>query len=722
VNEWGEAGMLSNKELEAYMDDFSLITIVVQPIVSSPSFGYSLVLPDGKLLPMSIVKQEIHNQRRIFKCTVSESLDVSKEYWIETNGCKYPLKIGSVVRTQEFDSLFYTDTPLGSLHQEDCTSFSVWSPVAAEIRLRYKKHGARAFDEKKMLRNEKGIWHLTLAGNHHLTEYVYLVKTNHEWHEAVDPYSRSVTVNGKKSVVVDMRETDPENWNRSQRRINLRSKTDSIIYEAHIRDFTSHADSGVNNKGKYLGFAEEGTRTKNGFSTGLDYLVSLGVSHVQLMPVGDFGSVDEENSEGQYNWGYDPVHFFAPEGSYATDPYDPVCRIKELKTLIHSLQKHNLSVIVDVVFNHVYKREYSAFEQLVPGYYFRYDEGGNPINGTGVGNDTASERKMMRRFIIDALTYWMQEYKVDGFRFDLMGIHDVETMKMAAEQLKAKNPGVFLLGEGWDLNTSLSAAERATLGAAKKLPDFSFFNDVFRDTVKGSIFPEGQKGFISGEHAVQGQLGYVFSGCVEKGGLFLTPDQSINYTECHDNHTLFDLLLIRHPEEDEVMRRRRQQLALALTLFSRGVPFIHAGQEFFRTKKGVENSYNCPDSINAMNWSDCEHSYKDVEYFRALISIRRKQPIFHHSNTRVTDRSNFSKGIFGIEIHLPPTDKKRREWIWERVLLFFNQHLEEKTLSLGDGSWGIEVEDHVYRGNSTKVVSGMYRMRPLSFSMLYKIP
>ncbi|MQR95226.1 type I pullulanase [Fictibacillus phosphorivorans] len=705
--------------ISAYLDDFSMITIVVnKPFPIIPSL--SLVDDKKVLQPLTIDKQEYYDDLVIYKCRSRIPIDLKNRYWVTFNESRIPLMIGSIVRTAKFDSLYYDDTSLGAIYTPERTTFKVWSPVAYAMRVKYKPRQSDTFLEQKMSRTENGVWQVTLEGDHHLTEYLFVVNVNHEWVETTDPYAKSVTANGVHSVVIHLPETDPEGWNRSEKKINLRSKTDSIIYELHVRDLTIHFDSGVVNKGKYLGLTERGTKTSNGFHTGLDYLKRLGITHVQLLPVADFGSVDETTPDSAYNWGYDPVHFFSPEGSYATDPYDPICRIKELKTLIHTLQQNGLSVILDVVYNHVYKREESPFEKLVPGYYFRFDEGGKPVNGTGVGNDTASERKMMRKFILDALTYWMSEYKVDGFRFDLMGIHDVETMNLAAEKLKSLNPGVFLLGEGWDLNTNLEPENKATLSSAKKLPSYSFFNDAFRDHVKGSIFPDGQSGFINGNQdaRIKSHMKQVMRGYAGQHDTFLKAEQSINYSECHDNHTLFDLLSIRHPFEDEFTRRKRQQLALAFTLFAQGVPFIHAGQECFRTKNGVENSYNLPDNINAFDWKRCESFYKEVDYFKQLIRIRKTQPLFHESSS-VLSEWKVPEGGLGFELNLPTTDIKEDASFWTNALLLFNQTTKQIYIPIEEKRWTIAIEDEKVCHRALN--EEQYRLKPLSFSLLYSV-
>ncbi|MED1862007.1 type I pullulanase [Fictibacillus nanhaiensis] len=708
-----------HNSMSAYIDDFSMITIVVnKPFSIIPSL--SLVDDKKVLQPLTIDKQEHYHDQVIYKCRTRMPIDLKNQYWVTYYDKRIPLKIGSIVRTAKFDSLYYDESSLGANYTPESTTFKVWSPVAFAMILKYKHQHSNAFIEQKMLRTERGVWQVTLEGDHHLTEYMFAVNVNHEWVDTTDPYSKSVTANGVHSVVIHLPETDPEGWNRSEKKINLRSKTDSIIYEVHVRDITIHTDSGVLNKGKYLGLTEHGTKTSNGYPTGLDYLKSLGITHVQLLPVADFGSVDEKNPNSAYNWGYDPVHFFSPEGSYATNPYDPICRIKELKTMIQTLQQNGLSIILDVVYNHVYKREESSFEKLVPGYYFRYDDGGNPVNGTGVGNDTASERKMMRKFILDALIFWMSEYKVDGFRFDLMGIHDVETMNQAAEKLKSMNPGVFLLGEGWDLNTNLEPERKATLASAKKMPSYSFFNDAFREHVKGSIFPEGQSGFINGneDERIKHQMIHVMKGYAGHHVTFIKAEQSINYTECHDNHTLYDLLYIRHPFEGDVMRRKRQQLALAFTLFAQGVPFIHSGQECFRTKKGEENSYNLPDTINAIDWNLVESLHQEVDYFRQLIRIRKSQPIFRDNSAELLEWVVPDGGL-GFKLHLPSTDIKNGSSYWSKALLLFNQTAKPISIPIEQNRWTIAIEDVKYTNQILN--KDLYRLESLSFSLLYSV-
>jgi pullulanase len=325
----------------------------------------------------------------------------------------------------------------------------------------------------------------------------------------------------------------------------------------------------------------------------------------------------------------------------------------------------------------------------------------------------------MRKFILDALTYWMNEYKVDGFRFDLMGIHDVDTMNRAAQKLKSLNPGVFLLGEGWDLDTYLEPEKKATLSSAKKMPDYSFFNDAFRDHVKGSIFPGGSSGFINGnqDERIKSQMIHVMIGYSGSHDMFIAPEQSINYTECHDNHTLYDLLAIRHPHENVQIRKKRQQLALVLTLFSRGVPFIHSGQEFFRTKQGAENSYNLPDHINAIDWSLCEANESAVSYFRDLIKIRKEQAIFRYNTAQLLEM-NVARGALGVKLQLSLADNKEDPFLWKNVLLLFNQTLKQIRIPLERDTWNIAVEEQ--RCCNKLIHSDSYLLDPLAFTLLYK--
>ena len=530
---------------------------------------------------------------------------------------------------EEIDRLFYYDgEDLGNRYHEQATVFRLWAPLAAEVRLVLYEQEEESGKEMLMERSEKGTWAAKLEGDQDGLVYTYKVRSNEQWNEVTDPYARAVTVNGEKGVVVNLKSTNPENW--STEKPKHSSVMDTIIYELHIRDASIHPESGIVHKGKYLGLAETGTTGPTGMDTGLDYIKSLGVTHVQLLPMFDYATVDEADDELlQYNWGYDPNHFNAPEGSYATDPFDPKTRIKEMKQMIQSFHDQGLRVIMDVVYNHVYSVENSSFNKLVPGYYFRYHNG-QLVNGTGVGNDTASERMMMRKFIVDSVSYWANEYQLDGFRFDLMGIHDVETMNQVRQALDDIDPSIILLGEGWDLHTTLPADQKANQKNASLMPRIAQFNDFFRDSLKGSTFDTTQKGFISHSPGLEENMkrGICARSYDHSTATFTSPSQVVTYVEAHDNHTLWDKLEISNKDLSPAIRKRMHRLASAILLTSQGIPFLHAGQEFMRTKRGEENSYKSPDIINQLDWRRSAEYTDDIEYIKGLITLRKTYPSF----------------------------------------------------------------------------------------------
>lgn len=709
------------RDIEAYLDTFTMVTLVVfSEISGDASFS---VTDHEKVFALTKVSEEQLVDRRLLHLVLDEKLPLHKEYWvIGSDGQNIPLQTGAIVRTMEFDECFaYEGEDLGANYSPEHTTFKVWAPTASSVRLKHFPNAASAYEYGMKLGN-KGVWSLKLEGDHHLSEFSYLVRVNHEVHEAVDPYAKAVSLNGKRGVVVDLEKAQPDGWLETVSPPPL-SKTDSVIYEVHVRDFSIHPASGIQHKGQYLGFTEKGTIGPGHASTGMDYLKSLGVTHIQILPVNDFGSVDERNPDTDYNWGYDPIHYNAPEGSYSTDASQPIVRIREYKELVAALHKNGLRVIMDVVYNHVFIREESHFEKIVPGYYFRFDTGGNPVNGTGVGNDTASERFMMRKFIVDSVKFWATEYKIDGFRFDLMGIHDVDTMNAIEKELKTINPAIFILGEGWKMNTWLEEEKKASIDAAKRMQGISFFNDRFRDQVKGNIFHDARDGFINSSYYDADRLFENMAGNAGNRHLFDSPGQSINYIECHDNHTLWDRLSLIHPHEDESILRKRHLLGTALVVFSQGVPFIHAGQEFFRTKQGDENSYRSGDQINRLDWERREKYSRDVQYVAELLRIRKKHPAFRMGEAAQIEKHvaflpNLQPGVIGCFIRdIGGMDS------WNHILLVFNHHLKEKKVMLPlQGLWTVAAEEmEVKEEGLYESDTGYVIVPPLGFSLLFKV-
>lgn len=584
-----------------------------------------------KVNPYDTNNGDITNKVKII---TEKNLDLKKTYKIKMgNSIEANTEIGKVIRSEEFDHLFYYDgNDLGNIYTPQETKFRLWAPTASEAKLvTYKKWNDEKGTEISMDQGEKGTWTAKLTGDQKGLFYTYKVKIGDKWTEAVDPYVRAASVNGDKGAVVDLKETNPKNW-KGNKKPKFKNPEDAIIYELQVRDLSIQPESGIKNKGKYLGVTEKGTRGPEGVKTGLDHIKDLGVTHVQFLPIFDYASVNEEKlNEPQYNWGYDPKNYNVPEGSYSTNPYEPTVRITELKQMIQTLHDNNLRVVMDVVYNHMYSAAESNFHKLVPGYYYRYNEDGSLANGTGVGNDTASERKMMRKFMIDSVVYWAKEYNLDGFRFDLMGIHDVEIMNAIRKAVHQIDPSIILHGEGWDLNTPLAPELKANQKNAEKMNGIAHFNDDIRDGLKGSVFGDKDNGFVNGMQNMEERIKKGITAGLDydkKVSTYQDPEQVLTYVEAHDNHTLWDKLELTNPGDSEEVRKQMHKLSSSIILTSQGVPFLHAGQEFMRTKYGDHNSYKSPDSINQMDWVRRAAFDKEVEYMKGLIELRNKYSAF----------------------------------------------------------------------------------------------
>ena len=526
------------------------------------------------------------------------------------------------LHTEEFNEQFYYDGQLGAEINNNSTSFRLWAPTAHYVNL--VLHTGENAGQYAMVQGDRGQWSIDLPHDLTGSEFTYILdfgggKTT----ETVDPYAKSVTANGERGVVVDVEKL----LGPVERMPSFGGQ--AIIYEAHVRDLTIAPDNGITHKGKFLGLTETGTRTTRGNLSGLDYLVSMNITHVQLLLVFDFGSVDETGDlsfGSQYNWGYDPVHYNVPEGSYATNPLDPWARLKELRQLIDALHNVGIRVIMDVVYNHVYDTALSPLERTVPGYYFRQDANGDFHDGTGCGNETASEQLMMRRYIVDSVVYWAKTFGLDGFRFDLMGIHDVDTINAVRAALDDIDPGIIMIGEGWDMGNHPKGILAANQKNSSLVPRVGMFNDHFRDLIKGSNFVAHEPGFVSGGGGLNATALYTSLRGSGANPSFLEADQSVIYNEAHDNWTLYDKLCGTHTlqlasDEDIV---KRHELATSLQYVGRGIVFLHAGQEFLRTKNGDDNSYKSSDHINAFNYDRAETYRRQVEFVRGLNAFHKR--------------------------------------------------------------------------------------------------
>lgn len=597
------------------------------------------------------------------------------------------------VRSDDFDTYFSFDGELGALYKPEGTLLRVWTPIAKSVEVWLYADSAAAFPSRKMtmVQKPKGVFEAFLSGDQHGTVYVYkILFLNNRESVTVDPYARATTVNGIKSVITDLARTNPEGW--AERLPAFGLPEEAVIYELHIRDFSISATSGIVNKGKFLGLTERDTKNASGSSTGLDHLIDLGITHVQILPMFDYATVDEANlAKPQYNWGYDPLNYNVPEGSYSSDPFDPFNRITEMKQMIQTLHDNGLRVIMDVVYNHVYDPKDQALERTVPGYFYRYNADGSLSNGTGVGNDTASERHMMRKYIIDSVKYWAKEYHLDGFRFDLMGIHDSVTMNAVREALDKIDPSIIIIGEGWEMSTPLSEDLKASQKNAQAMPRIAHFNDSIRVALKGSDFgDETDKGFISGKNYQEDLLLRNIKGAMHLSShsTYIDPEQVIQYVEAHDNLTLYDKLLRSNPRDSEEVRIKRHTLATSVLLLSQGVPFIHGGQEFLRTKEGVANSYKSPDEINQFEWERVTTFQKSIAYIKGLIALRKSEYLFRLHTHEEIDAffTTLSENFNIVAFSLRNEDKQ--------YIVIFNGNRNDTTFRMEKGEYAVIVADN----------------------------
>lgn len=638
---------------------------------------------------------------------------------------------------QNFDYEVYEGNDLGAVYTPKMTRFKVWAPEAEAVKLNLYKEGEgdNLIERCTMKKSRNGIFTFERQGDCNGIYYTYTVVNHGDEQEAVDPYTKAAGVNGRRGMVINLEKTNPQGFELDEYR-NPEHITDAIIYEGSVRDFTMDESSGVFHNGKFLGLTEANTTNHFGEATALDYISDLGITHVQILPAFDFETVDEKNQKAQYNWGYDPDNYNVPEGSYAVNPYDGAVRVQEMKQMVLALHSRGIGVIMDVVFNHTYRRDDSNLQKIVPGYYYRSDETGY-TNGSGCGNEVASDRPMVQKLIIDSLIYWAKEYHIDGFRFDLMGVLDIDTMNVIAERLKEIRPDIYLYGEGWNGGpSSLAEEKRAFKASAKKMPGIGMFNDDIRDTIKGSVFYDDHLGFVNGGTHLENALRYGITGAVAHPQVDYDaygskpwakePGQSINYVSCHDNYTLWDKLSASCPEASEEKKKAMNRLCAAIVFTSQGVPFIQAGEEFLRSKplpekKGfAENSYNMPDAVNSIKWDNI-HEYPDmIAYYKGLMALRKAHPVFRmQSEAEMTQNLCFlSDTPENVVAYL--LKGKGADDTPENILVIFNGNDEEILYNLPEGKWKILVDDKTAGADGKKIISAKTDVEPLSALVLEK--
>ena len=530
-----------------------------------------------------------------------------------------------------YDKFPITDKKLGYIYCPEQTVFRVWSPIKNQIALLLYPHPFSIERESHIMsKGEDGVHEVTISRNLKGYYYTFLIDGKFE---VTDPYSVAASLNSIRSAVVDLETSNPDGWEDHTIPYHKRN-CDAIVYEVNVKDFTVSHTSGAIKRGTYLGFVEHDTRC-NGVTTGISHLKELGVTHIHIMPVYDFLTVREDQelflAKRNYNWGYDPELYNVPEGSYATNPKDPISRIKDLKTMIMELHSAGFKVILDVVYNHTYRTYDSNFNTIMPSYYYRQNHDGSFSNGSGCGNELATERPMVRKFIVDSILYWVNEYKVDGFRFDLMALMDIDTTEEILSEVRKARPDIFIYGEPWAGGiTTLSYNNTTSKGTQSKL-SFGLFNDNFRDALKGDNDGDA-KGFSQGnlDSKLATETGIAGSIYYDDGhiGFASNPRETINYLNSHDNLIITDKMKKVFPVIDKNEMERLNRFAFSILLTSQGIPFIHAGNEFLRSKNMAHNSYNLDIDINGIDWSLKETNLSFYNYFKDLIQLRMSNKVF----------------------------------------------------------------------------------------------
>jgi len=640
--------------------------------------------------------------------------------------------------TKKYDSYedypVYEGSDLELTYSPQSSNFRVWSPTASEVKLLLYDNGNEggAYLTKNMKRSDDGTWTLEINENLKGKFYTFQVKINEKWlEETPGIWVKATGVNGKRAAIIDMEETNPEGWE-SDVRPPLKNFTDIVLYEVHVRDFSISQNSGMKNKGKFLAFTERGTKNADGEATGIDHLKELGITHVDLLPSFDFGAIDETKlKENKYNWGYDPVNFNVPEGSYSTDPYNPVTRIKEFKQMIHALHQSGIRVIMDVAYNHTSAGKNSHFNLLAPGYFYRMNADSTWSNATGCGNETASEHAMMRKFMVESVVYWATEYHVDGFRFDLMGIHDITTMNAIRTALDKIDPTILICGEGSTVSNSvLAEVNRAVKKNANELENIAIFSDTISYMLKDSTIHAVIPGFVTGIDSLEESVKFGVVGATKHLQIDYSkvlysnepyvknPTQIINYVSCHNNLCKLSQCKPAGAKDDELVRINK--LAQTIIFTSQGVPFMYAGEEMYRNKKCIQNSGQSSDSINRMDWN-LKTSHKDIyDYYKGLISLRKAHAAFRiPTQEMVQQHLKFFDSKVSNVVSFMLSDHVNGEE-WKDILVIYNGNRKAVTVVIPAGEWNVVCHDGTINLTGiSQVTDTTFVVAPSSASIMY---
>lgn len=724
TKEYGDDVVVGIKLTSAVYDG-ETIAVTLTNSIEDPANAFSVAGKEGEVAISSVT-----GDGPVYTLELANELDLSKKYSVTFDGSEYEIVMPDYYSTSEFEAEYtYTSDDLGATWTKDATTFRVWAPTADAVQVNLYENGTAGTNDLiealTMTPDVNGTWVATKDGDLNGVYYTYTVTINEEETEACDPYARTTGVNGKRAMVIDLDSTDPEGWENDTNPNADLTINDAVIYELHIRDLGSDESSGIENVGKYLSLTEHGTTTAGGVSTGIDHIKDLGITHLHILPMYDFGSVNESSPVAQFNWGYDPVNYNVPEGSYSTDAAHGEVRVKEVKEMVQSLHNDGISVVMDVVYNHVYSAKDFCFNKIVPDYFSRVSTTGSYSNGSGCGNDTASERSMVKKYIVDSVLYWVEEYHIDGFRFDLVGLIDTETINEIIAEVHAIRPDVIFYGEGWTLSTTLTKEgyTLATQTNSTETPDFAYFSDNIRDALKGNVFNNTETGYVSGAQTLEATIENCFIGSA--GTWCESPSQSINYASCHDNMTLFDRLQNSRPDASQEDLIKMNNLAAAIYMTAQGIPFMQAGEEMLRTKvtpDGTfdENSYSSGDEINSLKWDTLEdETYMDVtEYYKGLIAFRKAHPVLRLTTAAdVSEHVSIVDDTTGSLTAFYLTGGLEGETA-DAMYIVFNPDAEGKEITLPDGEWNVYINGENAGTEVLATVSGTITVDGISAMVL----
>ncbi len=652
---------MENRVLKVELISWFEIHVTLKCKSDVNNFNFSLLKDNKYPLCISLCESHKIEDKYLLKYRINEFFELGHDYLlVSDNFNNAHLDVSKAVDFNGFDEAFtYLGDDLGATYTKEKTDFALWAPLSSDVYLKYIIDGNNVLI--KMNRCENGVYRTSLIGDYDGLLYSYIVYINGTNVEVIDPYAKSANRNAKMAAVISLDKIYIDSDKDYLPKLN--NYVDAIIYELNVRDFTIHKNSNIINKGKFLGLVEPGKVTKNNNPVGIDYICFLGISHIQLQPVQKIATIDENCPEKTYNWGYDPLHYFILEGSYSTNPDDPYARIYEFKKLVHEFHKRGIRVNLDVVYNHVYEAKTSILNKITPNYFFRHDENAKFIDHSYCGNDLASERVMARKLIVDSLSYLTKTFGVDGFRFDLMGLIDIKTMNLIAKTLKSINKDIMLYGEGWNMMDKCSDGTLlANMNNASLLPDYAFFNDKYRNFVRGSGSTSklDDNGYLLSNYYHKDDFKYALLGStldINRPASFISLNQSLNYVECHDNATLYDVIE-NSTEYSEKEILQLIKLFNKTLLLSFGIPFIHAGQEIGLSKYGEHNTYNMGDKYNCFDYDTLDNRYEIALSFMNYVKQRRDIKYFEISSVeelkKVISINEYNSSIF---INLKDDDK-----------------------------------------------------------------